>query len=53
MFEQILFISSVQKFMHPRSVAGESEHFSSKNNGPSDGPQNKMAFFLNAYSNFD
>jgi hypothetical protein len=46
MFEQILFIFSIQKFMRPRSVLSQSERSSSKNNGLSNGPENKMAFFF-------
>jgi hypothetical protein len=33
-------------------MPGESEHSSSKNNGPSDGPQNKTAIFLSGSSDF-
>jgi hypothetical protein len=39
----ILFIFGIQECTHQRLVADEYEHLSSKNRGPSDGPQNKLA----------
>jgi hypothetical protein len=50
----VFFIFSIQEFVDPRSLAGECGHFSSKNRGPSDEPQDtKWRFTLNRLSNVD
>jgi hypothetical protein len=44
-FWRILFMLSIQHFIHPRPVFGESERSTSKNKSPSNGPQDTKCQF--------